>query len=77
MDYTLGPYHSISECHSVHARDPTAKGGCSYPLLRGLGWGLPWAARQLQGASAASGFWLKGLFIIVPRSSQLISTLDH
>lgn len=35
MDYTLGPYHSVAECHSVGARDPIAKGGA------GLGWAVP------------------------------------
>lgn len=33
MDYTLGLYCSISECHSVHARDPIGKGGAVIPLL--------------------------------------------
>lgn len=39
MDYTLGLYYSISECHNVHARDPIVKGG-AVTSSSGLGCGL-------------------------------------
>lgn len=66
--------YSISEFHNVHARDPIAKGGAVTSSSEGWTGASAVPAQQLQGASATSGFWLKGLFIIVPPSSQLIST---
>lgn len=76
MDYILGLYYSISEYHNVHARDPIAKRGAVTSSSEGWDVASAEPAQQLQGASATSGFWLKGLFIIVPPSSQLISTPD-
>lgn len=79
LNYGLrfGPYHSIAQCHSVHARDPIAKGGAVTPCSGAWAGASPEPAQQLRGASATSGFWLRGLFIIVPPSSQLISMLDR
>lgn len=76
MDYTSGLCYSISECHNVHARDPIAKEGAVTSSSEGCAAASAEPAQQLQGASATSGFWLKDLFIIVPPSSQLISTVD-
>lgn len=38
MDYTWGLCYPISECHNVHVRDPTAKGGAITSSSEG--WGL-------------------------------------
>lgn len=47
MDYTLGPYHSISECQSAHVRDSIAKGDAVTPHLEAWAAAFTEPAQQL------------------------------